>query len=427
MPPGPDEGVGGHDAHSSGSEGDALRSPCRVRGPGLTGGHVGERRCPELDLLLLTTRVHPDPDIVVRIRDLVRSHLDWTALLRLAGRHASTPLLYWTLSAVCQEEVPPGIFQRLREQFEANAASNLRLTSELVRLLAWLEADGVLAIPFKGPVLAAAVYGNLALRAFSDLDVLVRPADVMRAHATLARQGYRPRLDLTGTRAAVAQRRGHEATFTRRDGAVTIELHWDVAPWFFTCPVDLEGMWARREPLELAGRTVSNLAAEDLLLVLCIHGSKHLWARLQWIADTAELVRVRPGVDWDRVHDHARRSGSLRMLRLGLRLAGDLLGTRLPGGMDREIGRDSATAALAAQVVGRLLEEPFKRATGFDELRFHLRSRERLRDRIRYCLRLPVTPSERDWAGTPGSITWLPALARRPLRLLRERGRRGPG
>jgi hypothetical protein len=78
-------------------------------------------------------------------------------------------------------------------------------------------------------------------------------------------------------------------------------------------------------------------------------------------------------------------------------------------------------------VIGRLLEEPFKRATGFDELRFHLRSRERLRDRIRYCLRLPVTPSERDWAGTPGSTTWLPALARRPLRLLRERGRRGPG
>jgi Uncharacterised nucleotidyltransferase len=360
----------------------------------------------------------------VRSRDLVRLPLDWPALLGLAHRHAAMPLLYWTLSAVCPEDVPSPILQRLREQFEANAASNLRLTSELVRLLAWLEADGVPAIPFKGPALAAAVYGNLALRAFSDLDVLVRPADVPRAEATLVRHGYQPRLALTGVRAAAARRLAREATLTRGDGRVTVELHWDVAPWFFACPVDLAGLWARQEPLALAGRTVSSLAAEDLLLVLCIHASKHVWARLQWIGDVAELVRARPGLDWNRVRDHARRSGTLRMLRLGLRLARDLLGAGLPEAIDREIDRDSATIPLAAQVLERFLADPGTPASGFDDLQFHLRVREHLRDRIRYCVRLPVTPSERDWAGTSGSNAWILALARRPLRLLRERGRR---
>lgn len=357
----------------------------------------------------------------------MRGSLDWTALLGLADRHASTPLLYWTLSGVCPDDVPSGPRQRLRERFEANAASNLRLTSELLRLLAALEDDGVLTIPFKGPTLGAAVYGNLALRAFSDLDVLVRPADVLRAQAMLVTHGYRPRLELTGARGIVARRLGREATFTRRDGAVTVELHWDVAPWFFACPVDLVGMFARREPLALAGRTVSTLAAEDLLLVLCIHASKHLWARLQWIGDLAELVRVRPGLDWNRVRDYAHRSGALRMLRLGLRLARDLLGAVLPEAMDQEVDRDSASAALAAQVVERLPEEPLTPVTGFEELWFHLRARERPRDRVRYCLRLPLTPSERDWAGTPGSTGWLTALARRPLRLLRERGRGSQG
>ena len=380
------------------------------------------RERPELELLLCSARVSCDPVTGARIRDLVRGSLDWAELLALADRQASTPLLYWTLSGVCPNEVPPGHLQRLRERFEANATSNLRLTSELLRLLKGLEVDGVVAIPFRGPALAAGAYGNLALRAFSDLDILVRPADVPSAQATLVRHGYAARLELAGARATVARYLGQEATFTRRDGAVTVELHWDVAPWFFACPLDLGGMFARREPLALGGRIVANLAAEDLLLVLCVHASKHLWGRLQWIGDVAELVRVRPGLDWNRVRDHARRSGTLRMLRLGLRLARDLLGAGLPEAMDAEVGRDSASAALAAQVVERLLEEPFTPATGFDELRFHLRGRERLRDRVRYCLRLPLTPSERDWAGTPGSARWLTALARRPLRLLRERG-----
>jgi hypothetical protein len=89
---------------------------------------------------------------------------------------------------------------------------------------------------------------------------------------------------------------------------------------------------------------------------------------------------------------------------------------------DREVARDSVSVSLAARVE-RFLEHPLTAPTGFNELRFHLRARERLRDRVRYCLRLPLTPSERDWAGRHGSTAWLEALARRPLRLLRERGR----
>jgi hypothetical protein len=334
------------------------------------------------------------------------------------------PLLYWTLSAVCPDEVPPHRLRRLRERFEANAVSNLRLTSELLRLLSWLEGDGIVAIPFKGPALAATAYGTLALRAFSDLDVLIQTADVRSAQATLVTHGFTPRVALTGRRAALAQHLGREASFTRYDGAVTVELHWDVAPWFFACPLDLTGVFARRESLSLGSRSVPSLAAEDLLLVLCIHASKHLWERLQWIEDVAELIRVRPGLDWSRVRDDARQSGALRMLRLGLRLARDLLGARIPEAMEREVERDSASGLLAAQVVARLDEERLAPVTGTDTLRFHLRARERLRDRVRYCLRLPLSPSERDWAEASESTGWLRALLRRPLRLLREHGGR---
>jgi hypothetical protein len=108
------------------------------------------------------------------------------------------------------------------------------------------------------------------------------------------------------------------------------------------------------------------------------------------------------------------------MLGLGLRLADDLLGAATPDTATRKMSRDPVVAALATRVAARLLGGQLPLDSGLDQLRFHLRARERLGDRLRYCLRLPVTPSERDWAS--GSTGWLLPLARRPLRLLREHG-----
>jgi hypothetical protein len=69
----------------------------------------------------------------------------------------------------------------LRARFEEIARKNLRFTAELIRILNCLESHGIAAIPFKGPTLAESVYGNLALREFSDLDILVRQSDFPRA------------------------------------------------------------------------------------------------------------------------------------------------------------------------------------------------------------------------------------------------------
>jgi hypothetical protein len=46
-------------------------------------------------------------------------------------------------------------------------------------------------VPYKGPVLAAAVYGHLSLRQIRDLDILVHPSEVRPAGELLISQGYR--------------------------------------------------------------------------------------------------------------------------------------------------------------------------------------------------------------------------------------------
>src|SRR3989442_13911657 len=78
----------------------------------------------------------------------------------------------------------------LRPRARESADRNLRLTSELVRILDACSTHGVRALAYKGPTLAVLAYGDLGLRPFRDLDIVVDPADIDAGRALLQRLGY---------------------------------------------------------------------------------------------------------------------------------------------------------------------------------------------------------------------------------------------
>ncbi|MEO8342158.1 MAG: nucleotidyltransferase family protein, partial [Nitrospirota bacterium] len=65
---------------------------------------------------------------------------------------------------------------------------------------------------------------------------------------------------------------------------------------------------------------VRGMAPEEFLIILCLHGSKHGWERLKWVADVAELLRSQ-WINWKRVFSTAAERKCHRMLLLGLALA----------------------------------------------------------------------------------------------------------
>jgi hypothetical protein len=73
--------------------------------------------------------------------------------------------------------MPAEWLARLRMQYMMNAARNMKMTAELLRILDALKEAGIKAMPLKGPVLAQQLYGDVALRQFSDLDILVARED----------------------------------------------------------------------------------------------------------------------------------------------------------------------------------------------------------------------------------------------------------
>jgi hypothetical protein len=374
---------------------------------------------PEGELLARAAWVDPDPERSSQVQAILRKGIDWDYLIWAAQAHGVMPLLYRLVNRIGPEGGVPGpALEQLRQQFHANALRNLFFTGELVKVLDLLEANSIPAVPFKGPTLAASAYGNLALRQFNDLDLLLRKRDIPRARTLLSGLGYRSQLSLRPDQEASYLESIGQLPLVQNGGPGLIELHSTLLPRNFCFSLAAEGLWNRLERMDLAGKQVRTLSPEDLLLVLCAHGAKHLWTCLGWICDLARLIQARPGLNWARVQELAGRLRARRILALGLYLARDLLRANLPEDVWRAVQSDRMVRSLAAWVYRQVFRRNEGVPGGWQSSLFHLWIREHLRDGVRYSLSLALVPTRADWEFLPlrRSCSFLYFLLR-PLRL----------
>ena len=387
-----------------------------------TGG--GAARSPlEYELVLCCARAHLNPERAARVKALLKQDVDWPLLVGTAVDQGVGPLLYLHLNAICPEAVPQSWLDYLRGRFENTARRNLHLTAQLLRILEVCEANGILAIPYKGPVLAALAYGSLALREFVDLDLVVRHRDLPKVRELLISGGYCEGAAGKALRQNSPSLVPGQYVFVGGNGRDLVEVHTERTLRYFPTPLDLDRFEQRLERVSLGAQQVLTFSLEDQLLVLCVHGAKDFWNRLRWICDIAEVTQLPRGVDWGKVHERARRMGAERMLDLGLHLANNLLGARLPDEVSRRVQQDAAVNRLAAFVRSQLFRAPGAQPDVVERSLFRFRTRGNPWDGLWYSLRLAMTPTEQDWlwVSLPAFLSPL-YYAVRPVRLLRKYG-----
>lgn len=358
----------------------------------------------ENDLLVCCARVYLDSKNADRIRELLYEKLDWGYLLQTAFNHGLMPLLYRQLNAACQKAIPEKVKEQLENYFHNNARHNLLLTGELLKLLAMFDAHEIDAIPYKGPVFAASVYGNVALRQIRDLDILVHKRDVMRIKKLLVSHGYTPIMHMTGAQEAHYLKNSCEYIFLSDNGRVCLEIHWDIFPKFFSISFNYENLKKPLKQVILSGTVVLSFQPEDLIQIFCIHGAKHFWERFEWICGISELIRGQQDMDWEWALKQGRECGIERILYLGLYLASEMLQAKVPPDVLKRVVSDKAVKLLAEEVKERLFsktgDQPkmFERSL-FRPFLFHIR--ERRRDRIQYFFRSIMIPTADDWKSLP--------------------------
>jgi hypothetical protein len=349
-----------------------------------------QNRSAELELLLLCARTRTDEQHIRRIRDLLDRNLAWNEVVFLAGRHGLTPFLHRTLSGLNSDRVPGDVQSRLRSMAQAIRFQNLGAVRELIRILRALETAGIAATPYKGPALAAFLCGDYGLREFCDVDILVRPSDALRARGTLLGLGYVPKKSIPGWLHRTHAWFHCSFTFRSSDGLTHVDMNWGVLPRYWRIPGVPEHEWENLGRLSLAGASIPWFSPECILFLLCLHGSAHKWDTLKWIVDIAEMLRAYPDLDWGRVTNEARRTGSERMVAVGLVLACDLLGAAIPAAALNTV-RFTAEVASLAEDVRHNLEAPDPKPLGnLAQLAFIARVTERLQTKISCRALIPV-------------------------------------
>lgn len=383
---------------------------------------------PELELLLRCAR-SGEADAAASPRAFLseKRRFDWDRFMAVADRNGMAPLVSHALDPGCRDLVPAASRDILGDYFRANELRSRVFTGELLRVLDALQAKGIEAVPFKGPLLAITDYGHQALREFVDLDVIVRGTDVPGARELLGKLGYRRVMEARGPRHERAYlQAGNADEWVSADGLVCLDLHWRLSPQRLPFRLEPELFRPLLETVLLESRPVRTLSAEVLLVYLCMHGTKDRWRRLIWLCDVDRVLRRQGSPDWEVVLSLAARAHCRRAVALGLLLARRLLEAPVPD-PPPTAAFEPGLARLARRIERAIAEgepPPSFLHAWLDIRGEHLSSLDGFGDRLRYLLHTLLTPNAWDWARfqLPDALYSLYYLLR-PIRLAARGGK----
>ena len=154
----------------------------------------------------------------------------------------------------------------------------------------------------KGPVLNQQLYGIDVKRYSKDIDLLIVPEDLRKAHECLVALGLRLNLNdlsvnqyeaLTFSEQALVK----DFSYTDRSGKIEVELHLNA---FISARDARLNPHSSLAQVQFMSHAIAVLPAEENFLFLAVHAARHHWERLQWLVDLAEFYKKIP-FNWQKV------------------------------------------------------------------------------------------------------------------------------
>jgi len=353
----------------------------------------------------------------VEVRRVLKQEINWDYLFATAHAHGLLPLLHKHLTSVASDLVPGHFLSRLKRESVANSQNVLHLVGKQLRVYKLFKENGIPVALFKGPLLAQMAYGEISLRQAGDIDLLIPRQHFDQARGALESLGYEMSPRLTPAQLASHLSNHCEIQFMRDEWFTVVDLHWELAPRSFVFKLETEEVMSRLQTVSLAGTLVETFSDEDLVLYQAMHGAKHLWRRLEWIASLAETVRSSPAIDWDSVVARASQARATRMLALGLRLVEEFSNAQISSHVLAAVDADNTMQQMARGIRAQLFTT-FGAADSTETNLYNLRIMDRKRDALLSALRSIFVPTLPDWQALalPASLHSL-YYAYRPLRL----------
>jgi len=300
-----------------------------------------------------------------RIRNLSKE--EWAALVLEAKEHGLAPLLFERLKdPELRSAVPAGVMEKFERAYYFVLKQNMRRYHEFKTVLAAFRDANIPLIALKGAHLAEAVYRNPGVRTMTDIDILVGKNDLERAETVLRGLGFQASSSIGRIDREVECGLSRELPLYYKRGGIFFDVHWTLEDPASPFAIDIEGLWARAQTIDVAGARTKGLSPEDLILHISLHTAYHdkFRAGLMPLCDVAEIIRKRGAdMDWAALERRALEWKAGKWVYITLLMARDLLDAPVPDGFldnlkPKDFSSELASLARAKIIAGNEESSP---------------------------------------------------------------------
>ncbi len=291
-------------------------------------------------LLLYCCRKDIGRRIRNKIIEIQRKSIDWECFLRKARENGIAAVVYSKLNEIKKDctHIPSFILKKLKKVYYLNATKNSLIYEELGKMLKIFSNVGLQVIVLKGAVLAEKIYGNLALRPMTDVDLLVKKEDLFCLNEQMKILGYRPS-DISVEDIDFSS--GYLTTLDYRSlspNSPSFHVHWHfvnstIPNESYIKNIKIEDIWRDAEKTKIADVETLVMAPHHLLIHLSEHALRvtHSLSKLSFFCDIDEAVNFcQERLDWERLIKESLKFNLNRMVYLSLYFTAKFLETKIP-------------------------------------------------------------------------------------------------
>lgn len=256
--------------------------------------------------------------------------------MSLSYSHGVFPLIYNVLKKY-DDLIAFDKLKYMKQIYVDLVKENMFMTSELVKVMSLFEENHIEAISFKGPTLSKRAYGDISLRQYCDLDILLRKDDVYKVY-DLLKDEYKRSLALSPSQESIWFKYAHDLGLVNEKG-VNIEFHWSM--FDSDHPINLGKIDFFKDIIktDINNNKINTISNEKFLVYLCVHGSKHLYERVEWVCDIDKFIKNHD-INWNKVDKLLKNDNSKRFFLLGLFLSKLLFDTKFDKKYEDEYDKD---------------------------------------------------------------------------------------
>ncbi|MBN1473932.1 MAG: nucleotidyltransferase family protein [Syntrophaceae bacterium] len=268
--------------------------------------------------------------------------IDWPATVTaITNRGLAGYFSFLFSQSRINSEIPATVVDTLRRASHRIAAHNVFYEAQCAKIVKELTASGVENIVLKGFSYMQELFGDTSSRSLSDIDVLIRPDNRMKALEYLLAEGYEIYIipSFKGSRDdfTILSDITGETHFMKKSGAlsVNIDLHWKMRaefPMNNYLYLDKLPWWENTAAFMIGGVPAKRLSLEMQFIHLALHfASHHHYTGLRWFVELFLFLKTfGEKLDWKFIYQTASSNDCRKLLGVCLRLVNDYLGDSCP-------------------------------------------------------------------------------------------------